>query len=267
MLLYSLDEWSAAPPHLLVAGDGPFAVALGQVLSGTMISLNALDERAQEDEVAGGESYHLLEELHSIMMIVPLNAGFTDVARWVDQVWGMVERFSSAKDQHDLRWLFVPVANDHVRLEEGLRAVLAMQTGAQLTTHGYGVWCPQRSLEALVGGWQTIDPTDLFTLRARRNRDGRWRALRALLDAVQGENPEAVVAVANEVATHFFKHEYLLDVFCRPPSHQHGNKFRHWLAEIVTHGVTPHLDINSRSAVEGWLLQELASPPLTPHPP
>lgn len=260
MPLYSVDEWSANSPHLLVAGDGSLAAVLGHVLGASVMSLNALDEHALEGEEEG-ESYRLLEKVHSIMIIVPLSAGLTDVARWVDQIWGLVERLSSMCDQHDLRWVLVPVASNPGSLEEGLGAVLAVPTVAQLASHGYGIWCPQHSLEDLVRVWQSVLPNDLLTLRARRNQDGRRRVLGALLGALQDNNQEAVVAVAKEVATQFFKHEYLLDVFCRPPSHQRGSKLRRWLTEVVTHGVTPHLCSSSHSEVESWLLPELAPPP------
>lgn len=254
-------EWLNDPPHQLVAGDGPLAAALGQVLGGTMISLDALDEQVQQTEVEGGESYRLLEELHSVILIMPLSAGLADVARWVDQIWNLVVRFSSAEDQHDLRWVFVPVANDHIRLENGLKAILAVPKGTQLASHGYGVWYAQQSLEDLQGVWQSIYPTDLLTLRARRNRDERRRAFGTLLSALRGDNPDAVVSAAKEVTAQFPKsEEVLLDVFCRSPSHPNGGELRRWLTEVVTRGVTPHLCSSSRSKVEGWLLPELASP-------
>jgi hypothetical protein len=184
------------------------------------------------------------------------------VAQWVDQIWNLVERFSSMGDQHDLRWVFVPVAADHVRLENGLRAVLSVPTETQLSGFGYGIWCPQYSLEELGRVWRSIHPSDLLTLRGRQNRDGRRQALGALLGALQGGNSDAVVAAAMEVATQFpEKQDFLLDIFCRQPSHPNGGKLRRWLAEIVTCGVTHHLCSSGSSEVEGWLLPELAPRP------
>lgn len=245
-----------------MAGNGPLAEVLGQVLSGDVIGIEALDmEPLQAEEEGGG--YPLLKELHSVMMVVPMSAGLTDVARWVDQIWRLVGRFSSAGDQHDLRWVFVPVASESGRIEEGLGAFLAVPSEAQLTSLGYGIWCPQYSLEELGRVWRSIHPKDLLALRARQNRDGRRRALSTLLGTLQGDDPDAVVAAANEVATQFpDKEDFLLDVFCRPPDHHlNGGKLRRWLAEVVTRGVTPHLCSSSRSEVEGWLLSELAPPP------
>lgn len=257
------SNWLANPPHLLVAGDAPLAAALGQVLGGAVIPLNALDEQIQEDEVAAGVSYHLLEELQTVMVILPLSAGLTDVARWGDQIWKLVERFSSMGDQHDLRWVWVPIVGNSARIEEGLRVVLSLPPDVlDMAGYGYGIWNPKQSLLDLGRVWQSICPADLLTQRARRNRDGRRRALGMLLGALQGYDPDAVVAAAQEVMAQFSKEkEFLLDVFCQPPSHPNGGELRRWLTEVVTCGVTPHRCSSSRSKVEGWLRPELAPTP------
>jgi hypothetical protein len=75
--------------------------------------------------------------------------------------------------------------------------------------------------------------------------------------SIGANNATAVREAAREVLAAFSGCEYLLDVYCRPPSHQHGNLLRSWLNATVTEAVTQESWIENRRQIANWLARDL----------
>jgi hypothetical protein len=80
---------------------------------------------------------------------------------------------------------------------------------------------------------------DLVYLRARQAADERRIALSGFEAAACGNNPASAAEAAKTVLARFQGREYDLDLFCKVPSHRHGNQLRDLLHSLVTGGVTP----------------------------
>ena len=64
------------------------------------------------------------------------------------------------------------------------------------------------------------------------------------------------VEAAQDLLNAFTRQEFLLDIFCRAPSHRHGNLLRGWLNGAVTGSVTPEWWSAGKLEVPGWLIEE-----------
>jgi len=245
------DAWRTSPPHLLVLGEGAYARALAQVLGAPCLSPDEIASELMANE-AGGYS-KVLGSLQKVFLVAGTGQAAADLLRMHDSLWGWVEKLSPNGIQHDLAILFVvPPSKDG--LEKALAIGLGMvQFKADLS--GHGVARMDESLTRLLKSASAIIPQDLPPLRARRKADVRYAALMALLQAA---SDDAVVSAGHRVNEAFQGDDYLMDLFCRPPSHQNGNLLRKWLSKAVTGEVTPYSDDTPAESPQDWLKDNLS---------
>jgi hypothetical protein len=240
------ETWFASPPHLLVVGGGAYARALAQVLAAGCLSS---DDIASEPEPNEADAYpRVLGALEHVFLVAGTSHSAADVLRMHDGLWRWVEKLSPEGDQHELAILFVlpPTADG---ISKALAAGLGLEQFAP-DVPGHGLALMDESLESLLAKSATILPQDLPPLRARQAADVRHEALKALR---QAGPDEALLTAARRVNEVFRGQEYLLDLFCRPPSHRHGNLLRTWLNGVVTGRVTPHDAGSSDGNPSDWL--------------
>jgi hypothetical protein len=240
------EAWFSQPPHLLVVGEGAYACALAQILAAAHLRPDQIASEPAPNEA--GAYPRVLEGLERVFLVAGISQSAADLLRMHDALWRWVEKLSPAGDQHELAILFVlPPSGDG--LARTLAAGLALE---QFTPDlpGHGLAAMDDPLERLLAKATALVPQDLPPLRARQAADGRHTALAALPKATSNE---ARIAAALRVNEAFQGQEYLLDLFCRPPSHRHGNLLRTWLNAVVTNQVTPYNHDSSNESPADWL--------------
>ena len=195
-----------------------------------------------------GAFSQVLGSLEKVFLVAATSQSAADLMRLHDALWQWVEKLSPDRDQHELAILFVmPVG------AEGITNALAAGLGMESfrpDVPGHGLAKMEDSLQCLLAAAGAIIPQDLPPLRARLAADERHAVLAELKLALTGEGVLAAARRVNEV---FHKKEYLLDLFCRPPSHRNGNRLRAWLSKVVTQGVTPCGEAGSDQCPSDWL--------------
>jgi hypothetical protein len=250
MSLYQAHEWRNKPPETLVVGDGCYARVLAAGLEAGVLSLRELRDEFSVCFDAGVP--RVLENLKHAILVVSDSMTPADSLRYHESIWNWVERFSSAGDQHDLTFLFILSPEAPGQYESALALGLGFDQIDPSTT-GHSVWRRSGSLPELLAVLSQIQPTDLLALRAWQRADVKRRALKNLQQAVAQDDPLATGAAAREVLGVFAGQEYNLDIFCRQPSHQHGNLLRRWLNAAVTGPVTPDWQAEGRKHLAEWL--------------
>lgn len=228
----TLMNWLVEPPSLLVIGEGPYALAMSQILGAAFLEENEFMSGPSSDE--DGRYPQVCRKLERVFLVTGSSHGPTDILTAHDKLWDWVQKLSPEGDQHELTVVFVLPPSGAHSLSSALAAGLALeQFGPDVS--GHGVVCMGDPLEEILEVAGTIKPQDLPPLRARRAGDLRHAAIRALQSAGTDKD---LFAAAKGVAAAFINQEYLLDLFCKRPCHQNGNQLRTWLKGIVTNGVT-----------------------------
>ncbi len=241
------------PPVSLVVGRGPYAVALATILGTEAITSGQLSAGLEPND--GGGYPQVLESLAQVVFVVSESMPAAEVIENHRAVWHWVGKLSSAGDQHELAILFVLPAD----VAQGFEDVLAVGLGVPRidpAVTGHAVWRCAGSLSELIDVLTGIRPMDLLPLRARWAADTKHTAMAGLRATLVQVNPTAISEAARQVLATFSGQEYLLDLFCRPPSHRHGNLLRNWLNAAVTNTVTPDWLKVARNQLDGWLTED-----------
>ncbi|MEI8040599.1 MAG: hypothetical protein WCL11_04265 [Verrucomicrobiota bacterium] len=232
-------------------------MALAQILDGGIISSSRMAEGPEE--LAGHRYPQVLENLARVFLVVPGNMSVAEALRGHESVWRWVAKLAPDGDQHELAFIFVLPPNTFNGFEDALAAGLSLNRILPATT-GHAVWRRSAPIQELIETLKSIRPMDLMPLKARRAADGKHSALAKLREATAQREFSAAHEAAREVLAAFSGREYLLDVFCAPPSHQNGNFLRGWLRKAVTEAVPPGAWLTQRQQVAAWLDRDLASP-------
>jgi hypothetical protein len=228
------NSWLEEPPAILVVGEGAYASALAQILEAAHVESNKLLAGPEPNE-AGAYS-QVLGALERVFLVAGINNSATDLLRAHDALWDWVEKLSPDADQHELAILFVIPAGTSGNLPAALAVGLGLER-FEPSIAGHAVVSMEDPLDHLLQAACSLQPLDLPPVRARQASDLRHATLRALAVA---ETPHDRHIAAKKVMEAFQGREYLLDLFCRPPSHRNGNQLRTWLNGIVTGRVTPY---------------------------
>lgn len=246
-------EWLHNHPEYLVAGDGPYSHALAFVLGTVPIRLDHL--ATGPSPTRDGGFPRVLGRLKSAFLVVPDEMPASEALRHHQRIWEWIERLSPDGEQHELAFFFVlpPCASPEY---EGSLAVGLVVSEVDPATTGHAIWRSSSSLVDLFELMSRTHPLDAVSLCRRRASDSRRLALAQLRDAVDKGDPALGVDAASQVLAAFRGQEYDLDLFCRPPSHRHGNQLRKWLKRTVTAAVTPEEWAEYRLNIADWLLLE-----------
>jgi hypothetical protein len=237
-----------------VLGDGQYAAALAFVIGGASIGLDELHAGPQPNQ--GGGFPQVFEKLVRAFLVVPEVMSGGEALQCHQAVWRWVEKLSPAGDQHDLAFVFILAPSASREFEQALAAPLGLP-GIDPTTTGHAVWRQPGTLTSLIDLLAAIQPRDLVFLRARQTADLKRAALVRLREGAAQGDSTATRNAAREVLATFSGREYLLDVFCRPPSHQHGNLVRAWLRRAAMEPVTQDGWWKERNQLGVWLAQNL----------
>jgi len=240
------------PPQILVVGDGVYARALASIrAAGQLTTEQTIGHPAVN---AAGNLPLVLADLERAFLISGVGHSAADLLRTHDGLWRWVKTLSPKGDQHELAILFVlPPRTEG--MGKALLAGLGLDRNAA-AAQGHGLACMDEPLEALLAKGVAIDPMDLTSIEARKAADLRQAVLRKL---GQFNTHEDLAEAVREVVEIFCGDEHLLDLFCRPPSHQNGNQLRSWLNSIVTQGVTQNNLEEVRQKIAVWLVPESLS--------
>lgn len=247
------NRWRCDPPESLVAGDGPYAVALALVVGAEAIRLE--DLRAGPEPNDAGGYPQVFENLTRAFLVVPESMSAAEVLRCHQAVWEWFIKLAPGGDQHELAFVFILPPDASKGLEDALAAGLGIARIVTATT-GHAVWRRSGSLLELLDLLASIRPMDLLLLRARRTADIKHAAIAKLLAAAAKADSIAIREAARKVWDAFSGREYLLDVFCRPPSHRNGNLLRSWLKKTVTETATQEGWLEERKQLAAWLEQD-----------
>lgn len=242
------ESWFVSPPRLLVVGDGLYCSALARILGAAVLAPDDLIVAPEPNEL--GAYPLVLGELEKIFLVSGASHSAADLLRMHDALWQWMMRLSRLKEEHDLAILFLlQPGGDGLGLE--LAAGLGIES-FETSPRGHGLARMDDSLTSLMVKASAILPQDLPPLRARLEADVRHTALKELKQSLRFTDEE-VGAAARRVAATFQGKEYLLDLFCRPPSHRNGSSLRKWLNRVVTEGVTPFIIAGLDEGPTDWL--------------
>lgn len=245
------QEWFTNPPRTLVIGSGPFARALTGIFAAGSLDFNVLTADPASDEDGGYP--RVLERLERVCLVADERISGSEALQLHGATWEWVKKLTSAGDQHELTFVFI-AGGDSKTFEEALALGLGVAAIDPATT-GHGIWRMGDSLEGLLSLFGRIRPMDLLPLRARRAADVRHVALARLRTAIAQDDPSIASEAARDVLSTFSGQEYHLDLFCRHPSHRHGNLLRTWLNSAVTGSVTPDWLSTGREQFPVWLTE------------
>ncbi len=243
-------HWRYAPPESLVVGKGAYAAALASVFKAEAITFENLRDGLKW---INDSSYpQVLSDLARVFLVMSGSMSAADALQCHEAVWDWVGRLAPAGDQHELVFVFILTSDESKEFEDALAVGLSIAEIDPATT-GHAVWRSSGALTELVCLLASVQPMDLLPLRARRTSDVKYATLERLRATVSRSDATAVRDAAREVLVAFSGSEYLLDVFCRPPSHRHGNLLRKWLTVTVTESVTQHW-MEEAKQLTGWLV-------------
>jgi len=244
------NEWLVDPPATLLAGEGPYAQAVAAGLGTTAISLSHLI--AGPELNARGGYPQVLDGLAQIILVLSESMSPAEAIQCHRAAWDWVKKLSSARDQHQLAFLFILPADASQEFEGAIAVGLGVSDINPAST-GHAVWRRSGSLSEMLPVLANIRPMDLLPLQARRAANAKHTAIAGLRALLTQDSPTAVNEAARQVQLAFSGHEYLLDLFCRPPSHRHGNLLRAWLNTAVTAPVTQDWWTTSKQHLAEWL--------------
>lgn len=247
------NEWRYVPPESLVVGRGPYAVALATILGTEAIAFGQLNAGPEANDV--GAYPQVLESLARVILVVSESMSAAEVIQSHRAIWHWVGKLSSAGDQHELAFLFILPANASQESEDALAVSLGVSQINPAST-GHAVWRSSGSFSEMLEVLTSIRPMDLLPVRARLATDTKHTAMAGLRSTLERDNPTAVSESARQVLAAFSGREYLLDLFCRPPSHRHGNLLRSWLNAALTNPVPQDGWNVGRQQIAEWLARD-----------
>jgi hypothetical protein len=240
-------EWLSKPPRILVVGDDSCARAIALILDAGRVTPECLDGQVVVSDEGGAPQ--ILHDLQRVILVGGGSRSSADLLNWHEAVWRWIERLSPEGDQHEIAVLFILADASLNSLGAALAVGLGLQT-IDPATSGHGIARMSDPLHSICTALAAIKPMDLPPLRARKRADVRHAALHALRAA--GTSDELRV-LAHRVAEAFQGHEYLLDIFCRPPGHRNGNLFRAWLRGAVSEAINFEKIDDVKSSLATWL--------------
>ena len=246
-------QWRYAPPRSLVVGDGPYAKALATTLGTASLSLSDLAVGPARNDRGGYP--RVFEGLTRVLLVVPEGAVPVDAIGCHRAVWYWVEEISSLGEEHELAFFFVLPADAPASSEKSLAIGLGISAMDPATT-GHAAWRRSGSLSGMLELLASVRPIDLLLLRARRRVNARHAAIAQLCSAMVANDLSEGREAVREVLGVFAGQEYQLDLFCRPPSHQHGNYLRAWLNGAVTDPGTQEWWNVGSEHIGDWLVQQ-----------
>jgi len=245
------DELRYKSPESLVVGIGAYSAALASIMGSVAMAFDQIHDGPEPD--IGGGYPRVLDNLKRVFFVVSDDMSAAEALRCHQAIWNWVEKLSCAGDQHDLVFIFILPATASKEYEDALAVGLCVPEIVPATT-GHAVWRSSGTLLGLLDLVTATRPMDLLPLMARRTVDAKRLAL-ARLRVVIMQNDYAVIReAAQAVLDAFHSAEYHLDLFCRPPSHRHGNLLREWLHADVTGPVTHDWCATGRNQIADWLI-------------
>lgn len=244
------SAWFHDPPSTLVAGDGPYAVALATVLGTEVLHWDCLHRGPQSDQ--GGPYPQVLQNLARVLLVTSETMPAAEALQGHESVWAWITKLATDGDQHELAFLFILPPDTSKGFEDALAAGLSLD-GIVPATTGHAVWRRSGSLQELIEVLSQTHPMDLVALKARRAADCRHSAVTRLREATGQRDFALVRDAVREVLAAFSGREYLLDIFCASPSHQNGNMLRGWLRKVVAEPVTPEAWLGQKQQVAACL--------------
>jgi hypothetical protein len=229
---FSLFDWQHNPPVRVVIGCGVYAHALAQVLDAGFVPAAAL-----EAPLGQNDSARLLTSMNRLLMVADSNGRTADMLWRYEKFLTWVKRLTSDKEFHMFGTVFV-LTEDWA--DETARD-LAGGLGFEAFGHRKGavVWRRSQSLSSLLSNLEMLKPTDVQHVESHQANAPRRRALVHLKKAISAGDAGQVLNAARAAANEFRGKEILLDHFCQPPFHAPGGRWRSWIRDVVTNGVTP----------------------------
>lgn len=240
------EDWAKNPPSSLVVGGSPYGFAFAATLGAGFLNL-----ATAKIESGNRVSLRVLEELRYLFLVLNESDSASNAIQCHRAAWGWIEKLTSAGAEHDIITLFVLPSHDSGHIQSALSTWLCV-SAERTSSVGFGFWRRSSGLADLSELIEKIQPKDLLGLRARQARDSRYASVQKLRTAVTSTDSVAAIAAARELCAAFDGKDYLLDMFCRPPSHSHGNLLRNWLKTTVTDSITPDWN-TAKQQLNLWL--------------
>lgn len=232
------ENWAYDPPRILVVGEGPFPLALAQVLQARLVLPGTLE--SEFSSLTSVKLPRVLNELSIVFVVIGANWAAAEAAGINDAIWNWVLSFTELKEEHLLAVQFVLAPSSGTGFRGALMASLAL-SGRDYEKAGFGFSCMSDGLSGILAVADRIIPSDFVVLRNRRKADIRRSTLERFRVSVVTGNDSEIKKAAESVAAVFFNEEHLLDMFCRKPSHPNGRRLRFFINQLVTDAVTQDL--------------------------
>ncbi|MBE0541751.1 MAG: hypothetical protein IH623_10235 [Verrucomicrobia bacterium] len=252
------NEWFADKPETLLTGDGLYALALSSVLGAAALPLRQLQAGPEANNDRGYPQ--VLDRLSRAILAVSGSMSAADALECHQAVWDWVGKLSPAGDQHELAFIFVLPAHASKEFETALAAGFGLPRIDPGNT-GHAVWRRSGSFTDLLELLASVPPMDLVPLWAHRAADAKHASLASLRTAAAVRDENTLREAVRAVVAAFSGCEYLLDIFCRPPSHRNGNLLRSWLKAAGTESVTPQEWMDGTKQLAEWLSPHRAETP------
>jgi len=230
------ESWKFDPPNTLVAGDGPYAAALAQVLDAQLMDWESLSAGPEAEEAA--RYSRILNDIDRVFIVGSAARNTAGFLCCHEAIWNWIAKLTSGRTQHDVAIIFVLPETASRDGKEALAIGLGIPTG-EFEKSGHGVVRMSDGLAGMLETSSRVAARDRVRFLARRKSDKRHAALARLKEAQSSSGPEAGIEAARQVLEVFAEYEHHLDLFCSSPSHQNGNRLRTILRHLVTKPVTP----------------------------
>lgn len=230
------ESWKFDPPHTLVAGNGPDAAVLAQILDAEMMDWESLSAGPEAEEAA--RYSRILNDLSRVFIVGGATRSTADFLGCHEAIWNWIAKLAPGGTQHDVAMIFVLPKTASRDCGEALAIGLGIPVG-ELEKSGHGVVRMSQGLEAMLETSSRVVARDRVRFLARKNSDKRHAALGRFKEAQSDSGPEEGIEAARQVLELFAEYEHHLDLFCASPSHRNGNRFRTILHHLVTKPVTP----------------------------
>src|ERR1035441_4044200 len=198
------NEWLVDPPATLLAGEGPYARAVAAGLGTSAISLGQLMAGPELNARAG--YCQVLDSLAQVILVLSESMSPAEAIRCHRAAWDWVGKLSSARDQHELAFLFILPADASQEFEDALAVSLGVSQIDPAST-GHAVWRRSGSLSEMHQVLANIRPTDLLPLRARQAANAKHTAIAGLRALLTQDSPTAVSHAARQILLAFSGHE------------------------------------------------------------
>lgn len=230
------ESWKFDPPHTLVAGDGPHAAVLAQILDAEMMDWESLSAGPQAEEAT--RYSRVLNDLSRVFIVGGATRSTADFLECHEAIWNWIAKLAPGGTQHDVAMIFVLPESASRDCGEALAIGLGIPVG-ELVKSGHGVVRMTEGLGAMLETSTRVVARDRVRYLARKKSDNRHAALANLRETLSNSEPDAGIEAARQILEAFADHEHHLDLFCTSPNHRNGNRIRTVLHHLVTKPVTP----------------------------